>query len=131
MGAIVTRDYCSQETPSAMLAALFSMQFVLAGLALIALALVKSNGARRQRWIHCAPMDERLVACVVDIAFAGFGIIGWGWINDPRLSSGGGVNRCDFRILGLSLWQCLCPDVVWSDVDFWQGVGFALIILGA
>ena len=28
LGAIVTRDYCSQETPSAMLAALFSMQFV-------------------------------------------------------------------------------------------------------
>ena len=61
-------------------------------------------------------MDKRLVACVVDIAVAGLGmIIGRGRINDPRLSGGRGVDRCDFRILGLSLWQCLCLDVVWTD----------------
>ena len=115
LGAIVTRDYCSQETPSAMLAALFSMQFVLAGLALIALAFLNPVVPDGSAGFIVRPLDQRLVACVVDIVVAGLGILGWGWINDPRLSSGGGINRCDFRILGLSLWQCLCPDVVWSD----------------
>ena len=73
---------------------------------------------------------QRLVACVVDIVVAGLGILGWGWINDPRLSSGEASIVAIFEYSVFLFGSVFALMLFGQTVDFWQGVGFALIILG-
>ena len=113
-----------------MLAALFSMQFVLAGLALIALTVLNPVVPDGSAGFYRAPLDERLVACVVDIVVAGLGILGWGWINDRAYQVGGASIVAIFEYSVFLFGSVFALMLFGQTVDFWQGVGFALIIFG-
>ncbi|NCX83831.1 MAG: hypothetical protein EBX04_08090 [Rhodobacteraceae bacterium] len=130
MGAIVTRDYCSQETPSAMLAALFSMQFVLAGLALVALAFLDpvvpegSAGFIVRPWTS----DWRPAWWILLLQAWG-SLVGVGLMT--RAYQVGEASIVAIFEYSVFLFGSVFALMLFGQtVDFWQGAGFALIILG-
>ncbi len=130
MGAIVTRDYCSQETPSAMLAALFSMQFVLAGLALVALAFFNpvvpdgSAGFIVRPWT-----SDWWPAWWILLLQAWGSLVGVGLMT--RAYQVGEASIVAIFEYSVFLFGSVFALMLFGQtVDFWQGVGFALIILG-
>ena len=130
LGAIVTRDYCSQETPSAMLAALFSMQFVLAGLALIALAFLNpvvpdgSAGFIVRPWT-----SDWWPAWWILLLQAWGSLVGVGLMT--RAYQVGEASIVAIFEYSVFLFGSVFALMLFGQtVDFWQGVGFALIILG-
>jgi len=130
MGAIVTRDYCSQETPSAMLAALFSMQFVLAGLALIALALLNPVVPEGSAGFIVRPWtSDWWPAWWILLLQAWGSLVGVGLMT--RAYQVGEASIVAIFEYSVFLFGSVFALMLFGQtVDFCQGVGFALIILG-
>jgi drug/metabolite transporter (DMT)-like permease len=130
LGAIVTRDYCSQETPSAMLAALFSMQFVLAGLALIALAILNPEVPDGSAGFIVRPWTSDWWPAWWILMLQAWGsLVGVGLMT--RAYQVGEASIVAIFEYSVFLFGSVFALMLFGQtVDFWQGAGFALIILG-
>lgn len=130
MGAIVTRDYCSQESPSTMLAGLFCMQFVLAVLALMSLAIIDPVVPEGNAGFIVRPWTTEWWPTWWILLLQAWGsLIGVGLLT--RAYQVGEASFVAIFEYSVFLFGSVFALVLFGQtVDFWQGIGFALIIFG-